>query len=80
MKHAMSEEIIKTNDSYGREILTVSQLRQLLEGRPDDEHVVIAMEDWYRNIECVALPDLSYCGNYIALTFHPGSVFDARQV
>ena len=60
-----------------REILTVKQLRELLEGRDENEHVVIADDGWYTNITAVALPDDE---EFSCVTLFPGVEFDSRQL
>lgn len=66
----------RSEDQHGREILTVGQLRGLLEGVDDDRHVVVATEGWYRNVECVGLPDDD---SLTCLTFFMGADLDACQ-
>lgn len=59
-------------------ILTVGQLRELLNGFHEDTHVVIADDNgWYNNISMTALPDGE---GYCAVTFFVGDTFDARQI
>lgn len=67
-----------TNIHESTGILTVGQLRQLLEGLDADTHVVIANNDdgWYTNISEVVTPD-EECPTVI---FFGGEAFDTRQI
>lgn len=70
--------IFKVKDQYGRRILTVGALRQILDRHRDDTHVLIATDGWYVNIEAVAEPGDEW-GTWSAVTFFPGADLDSRQ-
>jgi len=57
-------------------ILTVKQLRKLLEGLDAETQIVVGTDDWYNNIAGVHLPQED---GYICLTFVQGEPYDTRQ-
>jgi hypothetical protein len=62
---------------FGDKVLTVGQLRDMLANVPDDVHVVIGSDDWYQNVNAVALPDGGV--NFCCVTLFQGATYDARQ-
>jgi len=59
-------------------ILRVGELKELLEGIPDDTPVIIANDGgWYDHVGAVELPDGE---DILAVTFSKGASFDARFI
>lgn len=81
------EDVVASTDPYERPILMVGQLREMLDGLPDETHVVMAdpkpEDGWYTNIEATALPRYDEAGDhdsdYACVTFFAGDPFDGRQ-
>ena len=71
--------ITPSRDRFGRSILTVGQLRDVLEELDDDTHVVIATGEWYTNIGEIAAGQPDDDSEWSCLTLFPGTEFDARQ-
>jgi hypothetical protein len=69
-------------------ILTVGELRRIIEGMADDTNVVIDDEPngWYRNVHVIyappldGFPDDPVGTEWQCLTMFPGSTFNARQI
>jgi hypothetical protein len=65
------------------EILTVGRLRQILDGRPDAEQVVMDDGDgWYVNVRGIGLPSADpdrHHSDWSALTLFAGEGIDPRQ-
>jgi hypothetical protein len=68
-------------------ILTVGDLRRIIDGMADDVNVVLDDHDgWYDNVSVIYAPPLNgFPDDYIGtewqcLTLLPGSTFDARQI
>lgn len=67
-------------------ILTVGDLRRIIDGMDDYTNVVIATDDWFDNVALVHAPPLDgfpddYVGTeWECLTLFPGASFDARQI
>lgn len=64
-------------------ILTVGFLRELLNGRSDQEQVVIATGDWYTNVQAISVPHWVGDDNesdWSCVTLHLGNDFDSRQL
>ena len=65
-------------------ILTVGDMRRLIEGLDDGENIVIATRDWFVNVGEVVRPDdwedPEVSGTWTCLTLFPGTDFDSRQI
>lgn len=79
-----TEDLHWSRDHHGRDILTVGQLRAMLAGLDDGDHVVLATDDWFVNVEHVGRPVRDAGGESVTgfecLTLFPGSPFDTRQL
>ena len=75
--------VTNASDRWGRPILTVGQLKEVLAGLSDDEHVLIATGDWYVNVEAVGVPMRNTTGDNASdwefVTLFPGPKFDTWQ-
>ena len=75
--------VVQSVDRYGRQILTVGNLRQMIEHLSDDDHVAIATEEWFVNVAAVGRPvrdeDGYSMNEFECLTLFPGSDLDERQ-
>lgn len=74
-----------TCDKYGRKILTVGQLRELIAGLDDQTHVVIdntsmrgTTDGWFTNVATVGLPDDDMYV-YMAVTLYGGAECSSNQ-
>jgi hypothetical protein len=63
----------KTDDG----ILTVGQLRAMLEGMADHEQITVATDSWWLNIESVDTPDHEN-GN-ASIILYTADTYDTRQ-
>jgi hypothetical protein len=63
----------KTTDG----ILTVGQLRLILQRMPDYEQITIATDSWWLNVESVDTPDDGN-GN-ASIIFYTADTYDTRQ-
>jgi hypothetical protein len=68
-------------DQFGRQILTVGALREMLNGVADDVHVVTDdTRGWYLNVSQVIAPGDDYDTNdFQCFTLVAGESYDARQ-
>lgn len=61
-------------------ILTVGELRTLLDGVEDDVQVVLATDEWYVNVREVVVPGPNWeLSEYSAVTIFPGVDVETRQ-
>lgn len=59
--------------------MNVGELRKLLDGQPDDTHVVVADDEgWYTNVDSVVRP--SDDEDYSCVTLFLGAPWDARSL
>jgi hypothetical protein len=84
-KTASSGPIYPYSDpDWAGSILTVGDMRRLIEGLDDSENIVIATRDWFVNVGEVLLPDdwedPEVSGTWTCLTLFPGTDFDCRQI
>lgn len=73
---------IESKDEHGREMLTVGQLRQILDGLRDEILVVLDDgESWWHHVSFVGVPnaDPADDSGYNALSFARGSALDTRD-
>jgi len=59
-----------------RGILTVGQLKEMLDGIDPETQVVIGTDVWYNNVAGVHLPEED---GYVCVTFVQGDPYDTRQ-
>lgn len=80
------EYMFVPNDVHGRQVLTVGQLRTLLDDSrlPDDTIVVLDdTQGWYVHVGKVAVPSADEddgANPWSCLTFFPGYEFDPRDL
>ena len=76
----LEDRHINIVDEYGRSILTVGKLKELLKDVSDDRHVVVDdSDDWWDNIDSIVLPGDWVISEYCAVTLHRGESVDTRQ-
>lgn len=79
-RHARTEDThVFSKDSHGREILTVAQLREALDGVDGALHVVIDTGDWYDNVKELVIPADTDGREYNCVTIFGGTPLDTRQ-
>jgi hypothetical protein len=66
---------VKMNEATNG-ILTLGQFLELVKDLPLTTQMVVAKDDWFENINEIALPDND---SYFAITFYSVDTFDARQ-
>lgn len=72
-----------SRDTYNRPILTVGQLRAILDGLDPRDHVILADGDWFVNVDHVGVPVRDGDGysvtGFECVTLFPGEPYDSRQ-